>query len=156
MLRKISLLALLVFAPSTSFAEELTCPMGDKTDFTMQQYTECLLNKYGPERLVTGGAVVGTDKDGKVPFADDYSIPMSATIVPLTPSCTLATIIYSNLTGNYNYNWCPTAAALEAWRDKWHYQSGRWTLQGSAIFHCNVAIEKAAMPAAVKTYLGCP
>jgi hypothetical protein len=162
MLRKILLLALLVLAPSTSFAEEFTCPTNSNGDLTMQQFTECLINKYGADSFVTDGTVVGADNTGKAPFADEYSTPMSSNsmVTPLTPICTKipskpTTIIYSELTGAFNKNWCPTGVAKEALREKWWFQLNGWKLVEQKIFHCNVAAELAAMPPVVKTKI-CP
>ena len=162
MLRKILLLALLIFAPCTSFADDLNCEPNSNGDLTMQQYTECLINKYGGDSFVTDGTVVGADNTGKTPFADDYSTPRSSNsmVMPLTPICRASpntpTIIYSELSGSYNKNWCPVPGVpRQAWREKWWYQTTGWKLVEQKIFHCNVTAELAAMPSPVKVVV-CP
>ena len=158
MLRRILLLALLTLAPSSTLADDLDCPANGNGDLTMQAYTNCLINKYGSDSLVTDGTVAGSDSGGKAPFINEYSAPMSSNslIVALTPICTPSTIIYSQLTGSTNYNWCPTPSVVrQDTREKWYYQLGRWRLTELKFYNCNVAGELAAMPQQVKSAV-CP
>ena len=164
MLRTILLLALHLLAPSSSFAEDFTCPMDGKADLTMQQYTQCLLDRYGQESLVTGGAVAGADKDGKVQFADEYAAlkSSSSVVAMLTPVCTTVpnmpnSIIDSHLVGYYYWNWCAVPGSpRQAWRETWHWELGVWTLKELKILHCNVSAEYDQMwSTKVKTKI-CP
>jgi hypothetical protein len=159
MLRKILLLALLVFAPCTSFAEDLTCEPNSNGDLTMKQYTDCLLQKYTGEAIVTDGTVIGTDSSGKVPYADEYRSIMSANslVALLTPICTQYTSIYAQPAGAYNYVWCRTpTVSLQATRETWFTQYGAAPkLIILRPYNCSNPQQYAAMPSIVKTVV-CP
>ena len=159
MLRKILLLALLIFAPCTSFAEDLTCAPNNNGDLTMQQFTDCLLHKHGSEAIVTNGTVVGTDSSGKEPFVDEYMSIMSANsvVVLLTPICTQYTTIYTQSAGAFNYKWCRTpTVSQQATRETWftqYYTPPK--LIALKAYNCSNPQQYAAMPSLVKAVV-CP
>jgi hypothetical protein len=164
MLRKISLLALLVLTPSTSFAEDLTCPTDSNGDATMAQYAQCLRDKYGPESLVTGGALpvaitanknyhnflltTYTEGSGEAKLTTVSSAPYPW---PAKPLCKQPYI--EKTSGSYIYRWCAdsSVAPNEVKRDKILNQSGRLTNLDSTYWDCGSAVDVLAMPTEIKT-----
>jgi hypothetical protein len=152
MLRKILLLALLLFAPCTSFADDLTCEPKSNGDLTMQQFTDCLLLKHGSEAIVTIGTVVGADSSGNELFADDYVSAVGL----LTPICAQPGI-YANAAGAFNYIWCSTPTVpRQATRETWHTCCGfPPKLIIFKAYNCSNPQQHAAMPSLVKAAV-CP
>ena len=143
-------------------------PPPEKSEISMKVYTDCLLQRFGPDALVTTAEVwvkgahepdiFPTPPASVAAAVEDSRIRIFSITFPAPQHsiCASAAILATSTSGSFYYRWCKntnTAADVriyEAQRDTWSYSGGVLRPQVSTFYDCQNSADVVAMPPVVQ------
>jgi hypothetical protein len=143
----------------------VTCGRGeDARATTMKEYTDHLLQKYGPNgKMITGEINAYSDYSHQVEpdifppaltdhmFDDEPIKLLSQQVTDANAQCDPSQVIVKPNSGAYAFPWCAKyISPYEAQRDTLWYAAGRWTYVTSYRYDCANTGDVAQMPTAVQ------